>query len=123
MHDHGSDGVHATFAEAEILDVYWGESKLYKSSSAAFKDCIESIAPFLDANDETARHRDILLVQDHLNVDQYRWQLTCFNTSMTLIPTLEGSLERSVSSGFSHADYPNLGSAQDAELEKCERPC
>jgi hypothetical protein len=49
VHVHGSDGVHASLGDDGILDVYWGESKLYKSSSDAFSDCFESIAPLLIA--------------------------------------------------------------------------
>lgn len=69
VHVHGSDGVHAKLADDGVLDLYWGESKLYKSSSAAFTDCFESIAPFLGVEGDT-RRRDLLLIRDNLNVQQ-----------------------------------------------------
>lgn len=70
VHVHGSDGVHASLGNDGVLDVYWGESKLYESSSTAFKDCFESIAPFLHADGEERRKQDLLLVRDHLNVEE-----------------------------------------------------
>lgn len=69
VHVHGSDGVHARLADDGVLDLYWGESKLYKSSSDAFTDCFKSIGPFLSADGE-ARRRDLLLVSENLNVHQ-----------------------------------------------------
>lgn len=69
VHVHGSDGVHAKLGDDGVLDLYWGESKLYKSSSDAFTDCFTSIGPFLGA-DGDARRRDLLLVRENLNVQQ-----------------------------------------------------
>lgn len=69
VHVHGSDGVHAKLGDDGVLDLYWGESKLYKSSSDAFTDCFGSIAPFLGADGDT-RRRDLLLVRENLNVQQ-----------------------------------------------------
>ena len=68
VHVHGSDGVHARLGEDGVLDVYWGESKLYKSSSDAFADCFSSIAPFLEPAGADTRRRDLLLVRENLNV-------------------------------------------------------
>lgn len=69
VHVHGSDGVHAKLGDDGVLDLYWGESKLYKSSSDAFTDCFDSIGPFLGADGDT-RRRDLLLVRENLNVQQ-----------------------------------------------------
>jgi hypothetical protein len=69
MHVHGSDGVHGQLREDGVLDLYWGESKLWQDSSKAISDCFESIAPFLDPTERTSRKRDLLLLRDHLNVD------------------------------------------------------
>jgi hypothetical protein len=68
VHVHGSDGVHARLGPDGVLELSWGESKLYKSSSNAIADCFKSIAPFLVGSGE-ARTRDLLLVRDHLNVN------------------------------------------------------
>ncbi|MDV6271513.1 HamA C-terminal domain-containing protein [Rhodococcus globerulus] len=70
VHIHGSDGVHASLSDDGVLDIYWGDSKLYKSSSEAFRDCFGSIAPFLRADGDKRRRQDLLLVRDHLNVTQ-----------------------------------------------------
>lgn len=70
VHVHGSDGIHAALNGDGVLDVYWGESKIYRDSSVAFTDCFESIAPFLSADGDDRRRRDLLLVRDHLNVSE-----------------------------------------------------
>ncbi|WP_299659258.1 DUF1837 domain-containing protein [uncultured Psychromonas sp.] len=45
----GSDGIHAKFNSiSEQVDFYFGESKLYKSSSSAISDAIESVNQFHD---------------------------------------------------------------------------
>lgn len=67
VHVHGSDGVHARLGEDGVLDLYWGESKLYKSSSDAFTECFSSIGPFLGSEGDT-RRRDLLLVRENLNI-------------------------------------------------------
>ncbi|ARM83160.1 HamA C-terminal domain-containing protein [Marinobacter salarius] len=43
MHVHGSDALHATLGENDILTVILGESKFHKQASNARKDAIESI--------------------------------------------------------------------------------
>ncbi|ACZ21905.1 Domain of unknown function (DUF1837) [Sanguibacter keddieii DSM 10542] len=69
MHVHGADGVHARIDDEGILNVFWGESKLYKSSTDAFRDCFNSIKPFLAPDGHDARRRDLQLVRDNINVD------------------------------------------------------
>lgn len=118
MHVHGSDGIHASFADDGVLDVYWGESKLYQSSSAAFKDCFESIAPFLRANGAEERKRDLLLVRDHLNVPQIElatYLLEYFDESNP--KTLQVRWNGVCLVGFDHNQYPNL-STLDEEQHK-----
>ncbi|WP_181762661.1 DUF1837 domain-containing protein [Pseudarthrobacter sp. B4EP4b] len=119
MHVHGSDGVHAALRDDGILDLYWGESKLYENSTKAFTDCFESIAPFLDPERYDTRERDLLLVREHLNVDdeeivahliryfdegypesiQVRWNGVCLV-------------------GFDISSYPNVAVAVDTEFAK-----
>lgn len=72
MHVHGADGIHAHYDNASSkLALYWGESKLHQSFSAAATTCFESLAPFLKADpggsgDAT---RDIELISDYLDLN------------------------------------------------------
>lgn len=109
MHVHGSDGIHASLADDGVLDIYWGESKLYQSSSAAFKDCLESIAPFLRADEVQARKRDLLLVRDHLNVPQVELAahlLEYFDESSS--KNMQVRWNGVCLVGFDHTSYPNV---------------
>lgn len=116
VHVHGSDGIHAALNGDGVLDVYWGESKIYRDSSVAFTDCFASIAPFLSADGDERRRRDLLLVRDHLNVSeaelaahllryfddddphrlQVRWNGVCLV-------------------GFDYASYPNLATISEIQ--------
>lgn len=116
MHVHGSDGIHANLADDGVLDIYWGESKLYKSSSAAFKDCFESIAPYLRADGAESRKRDLLLVRDHLNVTEIELAahlLEYFDESNP--KTLKVRWNGVCLVGFDHDNYPNLAALDDAQ--------
>lgn len=119
MHVHGSDGVHARLNEDGVLDLYWGESKLYKDSSTAFTDCFESIAPFLKPGAYETRKRDLLLVREHLNVDDE--QLVAH-----LIRYFDESKPEHLSLrwngvcliGFDLTEYPNVATAVEDEVAK-----
>lgn len=116
VHVHGSDGVHAKLGEDGILDVFWGESKLYKSSSDAFTDCFESIAPFLAADGDEARQRDLLLVRDNLNVqhiDLATHLLEYFDE--TNPRRLQVRWNGACLVGFDHSSYPNLNALGDEQ--------
>lgn len=118
VHVHGSDGVHAALGTDGILDVYWGESKLYKASSDAFSDCFESIAPFLAAEGTEARKRDLLLVRDNLNVqhaDLASHLLEYFDE--TNPRRLNVRWNGACLIGFDHGNYPNLGSLAAEEAK------
>ncbi|MDO4256337.1 MAG: DUF1837 domain-containing protein [Kocuria sp.] len=109
MHVHGSDGIHASLASDGVLDIYWGESKLYKSSSDAFRDCFESIAPYLRADGASHRKQDLLLVRDHLNVPQMElaaYLLEYFDE--TNPKTLKVRWNGVCLVGFDHDNYPNV---------------
>lgn len=114
VHVHGSDGVHARL-NGDVLDLYWGESKLYKDSSDAFTDCFASIAPFLGA-DDSVRARDLILVRENLNVTQVE-------LATHLLEFLDDSNPKSLSVrwngvcliGFDYGDYPNLPSLEDGQ--------
>lgn len=66
MHYHGADGVYAGVTTEGILKLYWGESKIYADASAAIRDCLNSLAPFLiePEHEEGVRERDLVLLSD-----------------------------------------------------------
>lgn len=116
VHVHGSDGIHAALADDGVLDVYWGESKLYASSSDAFRDCFESIAPYLSPDGESRRRRDLLLVRDHLNVNEARLAahlLEYFDDSNP--KTLQVRWNGVCLVGFDYSNYPNIAVLTDAD--------
>jgi hypothetical protein len=71
MHVHGTDGIHGRMCDDGTLGLYWGESKLHKTFESAVDDCFRSLAPYL-GRDPGARQRDLLLLRDHVNVDDER---------------------------------------------------
>jgi len=66
MHYHGADGVYAGVTTDGILKLYWGESKIYGDASAAIRDCLNSLSPFLiePEHEEAGRERDLVLLSD-----------------------------------------------------------
>lgn len=66
MHYHGADGVYAGVTSEGTLKLYWGESKIYGDVSAAIRECLKSLAPFLiePENEEAERERDLVLLSD-----------------------------------------------------------
>ncbi|MCW4352882.1 DUF1837 domain-containing protein [Hoyosella sp. YIM 151337] len=118
VHVHGSDGVHAKLADDGVLDLYWGESKLYQSSSAAFTDCFDSIGPFLGADGDT-RRRDLLLVRDNLNVQQGDLAAHLLQYFDETNPkALQVRWNGVCLVGFDYSSYPNLKTLADEESTK-----
>lgn len=66
MHYHGADGVYAGVTNDGMLKLYWGESKIYKDVTAAIRDCLTSLAPFLvePEHEDAERERDLVLLSD-----------------------------------------------------------
>ena len=66
VHYHGADGVYASVNDDGLLKLFWGESKVYADSTAAIRDCLASLAPFLvEVDHEGAdRERDLILLSD-----------------------------------------------------------
>lgn len=66
MHYHGADGVYAGVTMEGLLKLYWGESKIYSTASAAIRDCLASLAPLLIEPDHegAGRERDLVLLSD-----------------------------------------------------------
>lgn len=122
VHVHGSDGVHARLGEDGFLDLFWGESKLYESSSSAFSSCFESIAPFLHPDGHDARRQDLVLIREFLNVDDEA-------LAAHLIRYFDESQPESLKVrwngvcliGFDVAKYPNVATAVDNEIAEIER--
>ncbi len=67
MHYHGADGIHAGIGEDGKLELYWGESKLYKDFNGGANSCIDCLSPFLK-RDTGADYEDLLLLQTHLDL-------------------------------------------------------
>lgn len=117
VHVHGSDGIHASLAVDGVLDLYWGESKLYKSSSDAFRDCFESIAPYLRPDGDSRRRQDLLLVRDHLNVTQIELAAHLLEYFDETNPkTLKVRWNGVCLVGFDHKKYPNVSALDDGEI-------
>lgn len=66
MHYHGADGVYADVREDGILQLFWGESKIYDNAARAIRDCLKSLAPYLaeEAHEHAERARDLILLRD-----------------------------------------------------------
>lgn len=67
VHYHGADGIHVGFGDDKNLELYWGESKFHKTFDSALKDCLSSISPILNREND-ADHEDLLLLQTHLDL-------------------------------------------------------
>lgn len=122
VHVHGSDGIHASLANDGVLDVYWGESKLYKSSSEAFKDCFESIAPYLRPDGDARRRQDLLLVRDHLNVTQIELATHLLEYFDETNPkTLKVRWNGVCLVGFDHDKYPDISDLDETKQQEISR--
>jgi hypothetical protein len=66
MHYHGADGVYASVNDEGLLKLFWGESKAYADPTAAIRECLKSLAPFLLEPDHegAGRERDLMLLSD-----------------------------------------------------------
>ncbi len=74
LHVNGADGIHVSVENnasgQDILSLYWGESKLYKSLSDAISNCFESLKDFLlsDGGADAPAERDLQLLRGNLDV-------------------------------------------------------
>lgn len=72
MHIHGVDAVHAAFnANSKMLEVYWGESKMYQDISDAVSKCFTDLKEYLihEHSNTSPQTRDIQLVKDNLDLN------------------------------------------------------
>lgn len=70
VHYHGSDGIHVKYDDIlNTLNLYWGESKMYKDINSAITKCFESINGFLldPYSYKSTQERDLLLITDNIN--------------------------------------------------------
>src|SRR6185437_13784681 len=69
VHFHGVDGAHAKLLEDGRVALYWGESKLYASASAAVAAAISGLSPYLNDTGGTETTRDLGLLRDYLDLN------------------------------------------------------
>ena len=73
MEVYGSDAIHIKYdPENEILNVYWGESKLYQELPKALTSILESVKNFRSYNEKIAgiqRDFDINIIRNHPDID------------------------------------------------------
>lgn len=59
MHYHGLDGIHMGITQENKLALYYGESKIYQDRTQAITECLKSIKPMLE-RDEDSEDLDLL---------------------------------------------------------------
>lgn len=70
VHYQGADGIHVKFdTENDRLNLYWGESKMYKSMSSAMDDCLSSVEGYLlnPQSSGSVQQRDLELITSNIN--------------------------------------------------------
>lgn len=69
LHYHGADGIHVKYNDdEETLSLYWGESKMERTSNSALKNCFDSLKDFLldPMSFDSTQARDLQLISSHL---------------------------------------------------------
>lgn len=70
LHYQGSDGIHVKYDNTtKTLNLYWGESKMYKNISQAFSECFKSLNGYLldTYSYKSTQERDLVLITDNIN--------------------------------------------------------
>lgn len=70
IHYQGSDGIHVKFDSLENkLELYWGESKMYKNINTGISNCFESLKGFLldPYSHSSTQERDLVLITQNIN--------------------------------------------------------
>ncbi|WP_179009617.1 HamA C-terminal domain-containing protein [Winogradskyella forsetii] len=70
LHYQGSDGIHVKYDSSnKTLNLYWGESKMYKNISQALAECFRSLNGYLldTYSYKSTQERDLLLITDNIN--------------------------------------------------------
>jgi HamA len=72
LHYQGADGVHVKYDnQTDRLNLYWGESKMYKSMSKAMDDCLDSVKGYLldSQSAKSVQERDLELITSNINAN------------------------------------------------------
>ena len=72
VHYQGADGIHVKYDyDNDRLNLYWGESKMYKSMSAAMDDCLSSVKGYLldPQSAGSVQQRDLELITANINAN------------------------------------------------------
>ena len=72
VHYQGADGIHVKYDSVnDRLNLYWGESKMYKSMSAAMDDCLSSVKGYLldPQSAKSVQQRDLELITSNINAN------------------------------------------------------
>jgi hypothetical protein len=70
LHYQGSDGIHVKYDDlTKSLNLYWGESKMYKDISKAFLECFKSLNSYLldPYSYKSTQERDLVLITDNIS--------------------------------------------------------
>lgn len=70
LHYQGSDGIHVKYNQTtKSLDLFWGESKMYKKASDAFSECFKSLNSYLldPYSFKSTQERDLVLITDNIS--------------------------------------------------------
>ena len=123
LHYQGADAIHFNYnKDTQMLEIYWGESKMEKTITSALKNCFESISPILAStiSDDSPQSRDIQLIITHLSDNINNRELEDF-----LVEYLDLNSEKSNKMdfrgicfiGFDSKEYPqNPKEKIDSEL-------
>lgn len=69
LHYQGADGIHASYDSKEnVLNLYWGEAKMYSDVNSAIKKCFESLHLYLlePFGHNSIQERDLQLITDNI---------------------------------------------------------
>jgi len=72
LHFNGADGLHVGINhESGMLQLYWNESKMFAVDSAAIRECLSSMKPFITGSGSSGaqEERDLHLLNRHLDLD------------------------------------------------------
>lgn len=106
MHFHGADGVHIK-AIPEGLALYWGEAKIHSNRTAAVRECLKSIEPFLKVVKNGNPIRDFGLLRNHLDAEEKELRDKLVNFFIKSKPEWNRlSIRATCLIGFNHKDYP-----------------
>lgn len=72
LHYQGADGIHVDYdATNSLLNLYWGESKMYSSMNDAMTNCMTSIGAYLldPLSSTSVQERDLQLITANISVN------------------------------------------------------